>query len=147
MLDTARESITTARSALHSSEQFRLNRFEECSEWRCVEGCAVPPNMHVDIVVHNQRLLLLAWLLQPLASKAAISDSAMYKVGASPDDAVGLHVMYRGLLHSISSVCVAAETDSPHREDGIAGLERLLSRSTLLQVLSSAPRSFLVHCS
>ena len=94
MLDMARESILAARAALHSSEQFRLNRFEECSEWRCVEGCAVPPNMHV---------------------------------------------VYRGMLHSISGACVAAETDSPHRDDGISGLERLLSRSSLVQVFAAFP--------
>ncbi len=135
MLDLARESILAARAALHSSEQYRLNRFEECSEWRCVEGCAVPPNMHVDVIVHNHRTILLAWLLQPLASKVVPGDSCMYKVGTVPEDAVGMHVMYRGMLHIISGTCIAAETDSPHRDDGISGLERLLSKSSLAQVL------------
>lgn len=139
MLDMARESILAARAALHSSEQFRLNRFEECSEWRCVEGCAVPPNMHVDVIVHNHRVLMLAWLLQPMASKASVGDNSMYKVGTAPEDAVGMHVVYRGMLHSISGACVAAETDSPHRDDGISGLERLLSRSSLVQVFAAFP--------
>ncbi len=142
MLDLARDSILAARTALHSSEQFRLNRFEECSEWRCMEGCTVPPNMHVDVIVHNQRILLLAWLLQPLASKAAVGDSSMYKVGTAPEDAVGMHVVYRGMLHSISGACVAAETDSPHRDDGISGLERLLSPSSLVQVHSCSCSDF-----
>ncbi len=134
MLDKAHESILAARTALHYSEQFRLNRFEECSDWLCVEGCAVPPNMHVDIIVHNQRLLMLAWLLQPLAPKAAVSDNIMYKVGTAPEDAIGLHIMYRGMLHSIASICVVAEMDAPHRDDSIAGLERLLSHNALSQV-------------
>jgi hypothetical protein len=138
MLERAHESIVNARAALHSSEQFRLNRFDECSEWLCVEGCAVPPNMHIDIIVHNQRILLLAWLLQPLASKAAIGESVMYKVGTAPEDAVGMHVMYRGMMHSVASACVAAETDSPHRDDSIAGLERLLSRNLPVQVRAAS---------
>jgi hypothetical protein len=138
MLDVARDATLAARAALHSSEQFRLNRFDECSEWLCVEGCAVPPNMHVDIITHNQRIILLAWLLQPLASKGAVGESNMYKVGTAPEDAVGMHVVYRGMLHSIASACVAAETDSPHRDDSIAGLERLLSRSTLVQARVAA---------
>ena len=129
MLDVACESILAARTALHSSEQFRLNRFDECSEWRCVEGCAVPPNMHVDIIVHNQRILLLAWLLQPITSKAAVGDITMYSVGTAPEDAIGMHVVYRGILHSIASACVAAETDSPHRDNGFAGLENLISQN------------------
>jgi hypothetical protein len=94
MLDIARDKTLAARAALHSSEQFRLNRFDECSEWLCVEGCAVPPNMHVDIITHNQRIMLLAWLLQPLAPKSAVGESNMYKVGTAPEDAVGMHVMY-----------------------------------------------------
>lgn len=138
MLDMARDSILAARAALHSSEQFRLNRFEECSDWLCVEGCAVPPNMHLEVVVHNQRLLMLAWLLQPLAPKAAVSDNSMYKVGTAPEDAIGLHIMYRGMLHSIASICVVAEMDAPHRDDGIAGLERLLSLNALSQVRAAA---------
>ena len=139
MLDMARDSILAARTALHSSEQFRLNRFDECSEWLCVEGCTVPPNMHVDIIAHNQRIMLLAWLLQPLASKPAIAESAMYKVGTAPEDAVGMHVMYRGMLHSIASACVAVETDSPLRDDSIAGLQRLLSRNSLAQASAALP--------
>jgi hypothetical protein len=50
--------------------------------------------MHVDIITHNQRIMLLAWLLQPLAPKSAVGESNMYKVGTAPEDAVGMHVMY-----------------------------------------------------
>jgi hypothetical protein len=46
--------------------------------------------------------------------------------------------MYRGMLHSIASACVAAEADSPHRDDSIAGLERLLSQNTLVQARVAA---------
>ena len=147
MLDVTRESILAARTALHSSEQFRLNRFDECSEWRCVDGCAVPPNMHVDIIVHNQRMLLLAWLLQPITSKSTVGDTNMYSVGTAPEDAIGMHVMYRGMMHSIASACVAAETDSPHRDNAFAGLEYLISQnlsSAGVQVLCSTLTIFLV---
>jgi hypothetical protein len=74
-----------------------------------------------------------------MASKASVGDNSMYKVGTAPEDAVGMHVVYRGMLHSISGACVAAETDSPHRDDGISGLERLLSRSSLVQVFAAFP--------
>jgi hypothetical protein len=46
--------------------------------------------------------------------------------------------MYRGMLHSIASACVAAEADSPHRDDSIAGLERLLSQNTPVQARVAA---------
>ena len=100
--------------------------------------------MHVDIIIHNHRILMLAWLLQPMAPKASVSDSSMYKIGTAPEDAVGMHVMYRGMLHSISGACVAAETDSPHRDDCISGLERLLSQSSLVQVAAVFPLVFVI---